>query len=474
MASPAGRWVLAASVLGSGMVALDATVVNIAMPAIARDLGGSMASLQWISAAYALTLAGFMLLGGALGDRYGQKRIFVIGVIWFAASSFLCGVAPDMKLLIVSRGVQGIGGALVAPGSLALIQSSFHPDDRGPAIGAWSGLGGLMAAIGPFLGGWLIQSASWRYIFYINLPIAAVSIALVTRHVVAAETPPARGRLDWRGLVLAVAGLGGFCYAFIEGPGLGFDAPVVLGSLAVSGVAWIVFVRVERRQPAPMVDLAIFRSRQFVSANVITFIVYAALSGTIFLLPIELQMVAGYSPLQAGMALLPITVLLLVLSPRAGRLLHDVGPRLPMTLGPLIAAVGLALFLRIQRGDYLVEVLPAVLVLGFGLALNVAPLTATVLAAAPTAQAGVASAINVAVARAAGLIAVAVLPAIAGIGGGAISPAEFAGGFRRGVVAAAILCAAGGVLAWLAIRRPSEAPRPHGKVHRSITSPPSR
>jgi EmrB/QacA subfamily drug resistance transporter len=481
--------VLAASVLGSGMVGLDATVVNIAMPTLARELGGSMAGLQWISAAYTLTLAGFMLLGGALGDRYGQKRIFIIGVVWFAASSLLCGIAPSIEMLIAGRAIQGIGGALVAPGSLALIQSSFHPDDRGQAIGAWSGLGGLATAIGPFVGGWLIQSVSWRFVFFINLPLAALSIVIVARHLPRAERPPIHGPLDWRGLVLAVVGLGGFCYGFIEGPGRGFGSPVVLGSFAASVVAWILFVHVERRHPAPMVDLGIFRSRLFVSANLITFVVYAALSGALFLLPMELQTVAGYTPLQAGMALLPITLLMLVLSPRAGRLSQEIGPRILMTVGPLVAGLGLALLWRIDTGGYVVEILPAVLVLGFGVSLNVAPLTATVMAAAPTSQAGLASAINVAVARAAGLIAVAVLPAIAGIGGGSITPAAFGAGFRRAIVASAILCAAGGVMAWLVIRRrPAQAnekegekldgaigrPRPHGPVHCAIESPPLR
>jgi EmrB/QacA subfamily drug resistance transporter len=452
--------VLLATVLGSGIAFLDTTVVNVALPTIGEDLGAGIASLQWIVNAYTLTLSGFLLLGGSLGDHYGRRRIFVLGVIWFAAASALCGIAPTDEALIAARALQGVGGALLTPGSLAILEASFRREDRGPAIGAWSGLGGVTAAIGPFLGGWLVQAASWRLIFFINLPLAAVVVWVSLRHVPETRDPGATGRLDWAGAALAAAGLAGIVYALTDGPARGWTSPVILAT-GLGGVAALAaFVAWERRSAAPMLPLDIFTSRQFTAANLVTFVVYGALGGSLFLMPIQLQRVLGYSPLASGVALIPITVVLLLLSARAGHLASRIGPRLPMTLGPLGVAAGFALFTRIGPGaSYLVDILPASFVYGLGLTLTVAPLTSTVLAAAPAEHAGIASAVNNDVARTAGLLAVAVLPVVAGISGaGALEPDRFAAGFGTAMVIAAVLCAVGGVLSWLTIRNPEPEP----------------
>jgi len=297
-------------------------------------------------------------------------------VVWFAAASLLCGLAPTDEALIAARALQGVGGALLTPGSLAIIEASFRREDRGAAIGAWSGLGGVTAAVGPFLGGWLVQAASWRLIFLINLPLAVVVVWVSLRHVPESRDPGATGRLDWPGAALAAVGLAGVVYALTDGPEKGWTAPLILASALVGVGSLVAFLLWERRTPAPMLPLDIFASRQFSAANAVTFVVYGALGGSLFLLPIQLQRVVGYSPLASGVALVPITVILLLLSARAGRLASRIGPRLPMTLGPLLVAAGLALFTRIGPGaSYLVDILPASLVYGFGLVLTVAPLT---------------------------------------------------------------------------------------------------
>jgi EmrB/QacA subfamily drug resistance transporter len=452
--------VLLATVLGSGIAFLDATVVNVALPTIGEELDAGIAGLQWVVNAYTLTLSGFLLLGGSLGDHYGRRRVFVVGVIWFAAASLLCGLAPGVEALIAARALQGIGGALLTPGSLAIIEASFRAEDRGPAIGAWSGLGGVTAAIGPFLGGWLVQAASWRWIFLINLPLAVVVVWVARRHVPESRDPNARGRLDYLGAALAAAGLGGVVYALTDGPALGWTSPRILLAGAVGVAALVAFVLWERRSRHPMLPLDIFASRQFTAANLVTFVVYGALGGSLFLMPIQLQRVVGFSPLAAGVALIPITVIMLLLSARAGRLSARIGPRLPMTLGPLLVAAGFVLYTRIGPGaDYLTDILPGMLVFGVGLTLTVAPLTATVLAAAPREHAGIASAVNNDVARAAGLLAVAVLPVAAGISGaGALDPGRFDDGFHTAVLIAAALCAVGGLVSWFAIRNPAPEP----------------
>ena len=451
---------LLATVLGSGIAFLDSTVVNVALPTIGEDLDAGISSLQWVVNAYTLTLAGFLLLGGSLGDHYGRRKVFVIGVVWFAAASLLCGLAPTDEALIAARALQGVGGALLTPGSLAIIEASFRREDRGAAIGAWSGLGGVTAAVGPFLGGWLVQAATWRLIFLINLPLAAVVVWVSLRHVPESRDPGATGRLDWPGAALAAVGLAGVVYALTDGPEKGWTTPLILGSALVGVGSLVAFLLWERGTAAPMLPLDIFASRQFSAANAVTFVVYGALGGSLFLLPIQLQRVVGYSPLASGVALVPITVVMLLLSARAGRLASRIGPRLPMTLGPLLVAAGLALMTRIGPGaSYLVDILPATLVFGFGLVLTVAPLTSTVLAAAPAEHAGIASAVNNDVARTAGLLAVAVLPVAAGISGAdALEPARFNAGFQTAMTLAAVLCAAGGVLSWLTIRNPEPEP----------------
>ena len=457
--SQPGRWVLFATVLGSAMASIDATVVGIALPAIGKDFHANLAALQWVVTAYTLTLAGLLLFAGALGDRYGRKLVFVIGVIWFALASLLCGIALNSAMLIAARALQGVGAALLTPGSLAIIEASFVPSDRGKAIGAWSGFAGVGSAIGPFIGGWLIQAVSWRLIFAINVPIAAVVIAVSLRHVPESRDTRATGRVDIAGGTLVTIGLIGLTYGLIEGPIRGWTNPLPLTAL-IGGVAVLaVFIWWERRAKAPVLPLSLFRSAQFSAANVATFVVYAALSGALFLLPIQLQQVSGYTALEAGISLLPVTAIMLALSARSGDLAARIGPRLQMTIGPLVLAAGLALFARIgHSGSYLTDVLPAVVVFGFGLAINVAPLTSTVLAAVPAEHAGAASAINNDVARAAGLIAVAVLPAAAGLSGASyLHPEAFSAGFHTASFMSAGICVIGAVIAGLTIRNPVAA-----------------
>lgn len=457
--SARGRWIIAAAVLGSGLAAIDATAVNVALPAIGRDLHTGLAGLQWTVTGYTLTLAGFLLLGGSLGDTFGRRRIFVLGVAWFAIASLLCGIAPNSGALIGARLLQGVGGALLTPGSLAILEAVFAADDRGAAIGAWSGLGGIATAIGPFAGGWLVKAVSWRLVFLINLPLAVAVIAIALRHVPENRDPESTGELDVLGAVLAALGLGGVTYALIEGPGRGWTSGVVIGAAVLGALASVTFLLHEKRVAAPMLPLGIFRSRTFSATNLVTFVLYAALGGVLFLLPVHLQTVAGYSPVTAGSALLPITVLMLVLSARSGRLAATIGPRPQMTVGPLLAAGGLVLMTRIDAsGSYLTEVLPAVVVLGLGLSCTVAPLTTTVLAAAPSRQAGIASAVNNDVARTAGLFAVAILPFLAGLGQSSyVEPAAFLHGFRHAVLIAAGLCVVGSIVALLALRQPVSA-----------------
>jgi EmrB/QacA subfamily drug resistance transporter len=458
--SSTGRWVLAATVLGSGIAALDATVVGIALPAIGRDFHATVASMQWVVDGYTLPLAGLLLLGGALGDIYGRRKVFVIGTVWFAVASLACGLAPDAGFLIGARALQGIGAALLTPGSLAILQASFAPDDRSRAIGAWSGLGGVATAIGPFLGGWLIGAVSWRLVFFINLPLAAAVVVISARHVPESRAPGPRQPLDPAGAATISLALAGLTYGLIAASADGWTSPAVLTSLFAGVALLAAFCIIELRSSHPMLPLTIFRSRQFSAANGVTFVVYGALGGALFLVPVVLQEVCGYSPLAAGAALLPLTVIMLAFSARSAALSARIGPRLQMTVGPLLIGAGMALFTLVHgNGDYLTQVLPAVLVLGLGLATNVAPLTATALSAAPAEHSGIASAVNNDVARTASLIAVAVLPALAGLTGDAyLHPAVLTHGFHTAVLIAAAAAAAGGLLAALTIRNPPRAP----------------
>lgn len=449
MGSARGRWLLLAAILGSGMAMLDATVVNVALPHIGKELGAGFSGLQWTLNGYTLTLAALILLGGSLGDRYGRRRVFVIGVAWFAFASLLCGLAWNIETLVAARALQGVGGALLTPGSLALISASFEARDRGAAVGAWSGLGGIAGAAGPLVGGWLVEQVSWRAVFLINLPLAAVVLWVAARHVPESRDAAAAGGLDLAGCALAAAGLAGITYGLISEKWFAAG----LGVLALCA-----FVLVERRRTHPLIPLELFASRVFVAANVVTLVVYAALGGVFFLLVLQLQVVAGFSPLRAGMALLPITALMLLLSARAGGLAQRIGPRLPMTIGPLVAAGGLLLTLRIgPHASYLRDVLPAVAVFGLGLSCMVAPLTATVLGAAPEHLAGTASGVNNAVARSAGLLAVAALPALVGLSGADYTePGVFGSGFRAAMVVCAALLASGAAVAAALVRTQQE------------------
>lgn len=455
LGSAAGRWVIAATALGSGLAFLDSTVVNVALPTIRRDLGGGLSVQQWVLDGYLLTLGSLLLLGGALGDRYGRRKIFLIGLAWFSIASLGCGLAPTSLALVVLRAVQGVGAALLVPGSLALINALVTPDDRGRAIGIWAGLSGVATAVGPLLGGWLTQSASWRWVFFINLPIAAAAGWATGRRLPESRGGSLSRRLDPVGAVLICLGLAAVIFTLIELPLMGWGAPLA-AVLAVGLVCLAGFFAWEARAPAPMLPLSLFGSRQFSGANLTTVAVYAALNGAMFLLALQLQQSMDYSPLAAGAAMLPITVLMLLLSPRAGALGQRIGARLPMAVGPVVAAVGLAMMVRVSPGaGYLSAVLPAVVVFGLGLSATVAPLTSAVLGAVGEERAGLASGINNAVARVAGLFAVALLPLLAGIntGGGPLGPE-----FGRAMLIAAAACALGGAVAALTI--PGRHPAP--------------
>jgi EmrB/QacA subfamily drug resistance transporter len=459
--SASGRWVLAVSVLGSGIAALDATVVNIALPTIGRDFRTGVAALQWVMNGYTLTLAAFLLIGGSLGDRFGRRKVYLIGTVWFALASAACGLAPNVVFLIITRVLQGVGAALLTPGSLAILEASFRPADRARAIGAWSGLGGIAVAAGPLVGGYLISAASWRWIFFINVPIAAMVIVLSARHLPESRSPDASGTTDYLGAAAVVVFLSGVTFAFIEAPALGWSSPAVL-IMALLGVAGlIVFLAWELHAASPMLPLSVFAQRQFASVNAVSFIVYAALTGATFLLPVVLQVVSGYSPLASGLALLPLTIIMLVLSGRSGQLAARIGPRLQLSAGPLVVGAGLALLTLVPSGSsYVLYVLPAVVVFGLGLAITVAPLSATAMSSAPADHAGIASAVNNDVARFGGLLAVAILPALAGITGSAyLHPDALAAGFRTAVLISGGLCAAGGLLAAVTITNPAREHR---------------
>jgi EmrB/QacA subfamily drug resistance transporter len=451
--APAGRWVLLATVLGSGMALLDGTIVNVALPALGRDLDADVAGLQWTVNGYTLTLAAFILMGGAAGDRFGRRRVFLIGVVGFAVASLLCGLAPNVPTLVGARALQGVAGALLTPGSLAILQATFSGPDRGRAIGAWSGLGGIAAAVGPFLGGWLVDVASWRWVFLINLPVALVVVLVTVRHVPESRDPEAEPGSDWWGAGLGVLFLSGVTFALVSWGERGAAAAPTWGAALVGVAAGVAFVRTEQRTAHPMLPLGVFASPLFRATNVVTFLVYAALGAVFFLLVLVLQTAAGFGPVLAGAALLPVTVLMLALSPRAGELAARIGPRLPMTVGPALSAGGTLLLLRVgEDTSYLTDVLPGVGLFGLGLSVTVAPLTTTVLAAAPDRHAGLASGVNNAVARTAGLLAVAALPVLAGLGAAYGDPAAEIDSFHRSLLICAGLLLAGSLVSALRVR----------------------
>jgi EmrB/QacA subfamily drug resistance transporter len=452
LASATGRWVLAVAVLGEVVTLLEATVVNVSLPAIGDDLGASFAGLQWILDGYVVTLAALILLGGSLGDRYGRRRVFELGIVVFTVASALCAAAPSVGLLIFARILQGIGGALLIPATLAIIDAVFHPDDRLRAIGAWAGLGAIAGAVGPPLGGYLTDAVSWRAVFLVNIPIGILVIAAARRHVPETRDPTITGGIDLGGASLAVLGIGSLCFALIQaaqGPTEAVVAAAVAGIVASAG-----FVLVERRSHHPMLPLEIFSSRQFASANLVALLTYAALGGVIFLFVAFLQATLGYSALQAGAATLPITFLLLVLSVPSGTLAQRIGPRIPLAAGALLTAIGLLLMSRIKAGDeYLTAVMPSLIVFGVGLAAVITPITATVLASVDPRHAGIASGVNNVLSRLGQLLAVAVLPLAAGLSGADFQNAvAMADGFPIAMRVAAGASFAAAILAWTAIR----------------------
>ncbi|WP_040785080.1 MFS transporter [Nocardia pneumoniae] len=448
--SGTGRWILLATILGSSVASLDATVVNIALPRIGESLGTDVAGLQWTLNGYTLTLASFILLGGSLGDKLGRRRVFVWGTVAFAISSVLCGGATSIEMLVAARILQGVAGAMLTPGSLALISSSIDQRDQGAAIGLWSGFGGVAGALGPFLGGWLIEIAGWRSIFFLNVPLAVVVVLVAVRHVPESRDPGAATELDLPGALVVALGLGALTLGLID------TIPLLIG---IGVVLLAVFVVIELRGDHPLVPPSLFRSRVFTAANLVTLAVYAALGGVFFLLVLELQLVAGYSPLMSGVATVPVTLIMLALSAPAGRWAQVHGPRMPMTAGPLLAAAGLVLLLRIGPDTtYLTDVLPGVFVFGLGLAVLVAPLTGAVLGAVPSSEAGIASGVNNAVARTAQLLAVAALPGLAGISGALGDPEAFDDGFATAMWLCVGLLVTGAALAAVLLRPERRAP----------------
>ena len=455
--TPTARGVVAAATLGSGLTLLDGTVVNVALRTMGDDLGASLEQLQWITNGYFLSLASLILLGGSLGDRLGRRRVFVIGTIWFALASLLCGVAPNAEVLIVARVLQGIGGALLTPGSLAMIQGAFRAEDRSRAIGAWSGLGGIAAALGPLVGGLLVDHASWRWIFLINLPLAVLTVWLAQTWVPETRDPRAHSRFDISGAALASVALAGTTWALTDAGG-----SATWWAAGIGVVAALAFVVVERRTREPMVPLGLFADRTFSAANAMTLLVYAALGAILFFLVLQLQTVGDYNALEAGLSTLPITVCMLFLAARGGALSERIGPRIPMTFGPIVMAAGTIWLLAV--GPDVVwwrDVLPGLTVFGLGLALMVAPLTATVLAAAPDEVTGIASGINNAVARAGSLLAVAALPMAVGLAGDDYrDPAVFDASYGQAMVVCAALLVVGGVVSWFAIPSRIRTPAP--------------
>jgi len=472
------RLTLVATILGSTVVFLDSTVVNVALPAISKDLDAGLAGQQWVVEAYMLTMVSLLLVGGSLGDQFGRRRVYVIGLVAFGATSALCAVAPTVEFLVGARALQGIAGALLVPGSLAIVAATFAGEARGRAVGTWTAWTGIATVLGPAGGGALIGLTSWRAIFWVNLPLIAATAMLTLRAVEESRDPDAFRGIDWSGIALSAAGLGGPVFALIEQPDHGWSDPLVWIPLAAGVLCFGLFVLREARARHPMMDLGLFRIRNFAVANLTTLSAYAGLIGGLFFVGLFLQQVAGYSPLEAGLATTPISVLLFVLSPRFGRVASGTGPRLPMSAGPIVGGIGLLLMLRVDAGaDYLVDVLPAILVFGLGLAATVAPLTATVLDSVEERHVGIASGINNGVSRVAGLLAIAVLGAVISARFAAIAGADVTGGpltanaadastsaFHLGILIAALLMIAGGIAAGLGIENPK----------RQVSSYPSR
>lgn len=470
--SPKGRVALVATVAASGMASLDATVVNVALPRIGREFDASVSALQWVLTGYLLALASLILLGGALGDRFGRRKVFVIGTVWFAAASLLCGAAPNIEVLVAARILQGVGGALLTPGSLAILQASFRQSDRAAAVGAWSGLGGMAGAIGPFVGGGLVDGPGWRWAFLINVPVAAIAIACAHAAVPESHDPHASRGLDTVGAALAVVALAASTWALTEAGPRGWTDTAVIGAATVAVGAMAAFAWRMLNTRDPLVPPALFRNRTFTVVNLATVLLYGALGVSFFLVAYELQVATGWSALQAGVALLPATALMLVLSAASGSLAQRIGPRLQLTVGPLLAGAGLLLLARIgPDASWAADVLPGGVVFGLGLVTFVAPLTATVMAAADPDHVSVASGVNNAIARAASLAALAVIPVISGLSV-ATGPAQVTHSYRLALVIAACVAAAAAPLAFIGLAPHARAPRTVRRVHCTVDGTP--
>ena len=457
-----GRGILLASIVGSGMAFLDGTVVNVALPALARGLDADLAGLQWTVDAYLLTLCAFLLTGGSLGDRLGRKPMFELGVVWFAGASLLCAVSPTVLALTLARALQGLGAALLVPLSLALVRAGIDEKDQGTALGVWTGLSGVTSAVGPLVGGWLVETVSWRAIFLLNLPLAAVALWAARRHLPAEPRTHEARALDVSGTIAGALAIGGLTFALIEGPAHGWNA-AALASAGLGGAALVAFLRFERR-PEAMMPLSLFRNPVFAATNGVTLLLYAALGCAIFLLMLQLQIGMGLAPVSAGLTLLPATVLMLVLSPLTGRWGKSHGGRWPMALGSIVAAGGFVGFLLLVPGAGWTATVPGSVLLGLGLALAVAPLTVTVLDSVGPERAGIASGVNNAVARVAGLLGVAAVPWAAGLSGlgRRLDPALLTRGFHRATLVCAGLCVAASVAAliWVPSGKPDPSSEP--------------
>jgi EmrB/QacA subfamily drug resistance transporter len=470
--SRSGRVALIATVAASAMASLDATVVNVALPDIGKEFGASVSTLQWVLTGYLIALASLILLGGALGDRFGRRKVFMIGTTWFAAASLLCGLAPNIEFLVVARVLQGVGGALLTPGSLAILQASFRESDRAAAVGAWSGLGGVAGAIGPFVGGGLVDGPGWRWAFLVNVPVAAAAIACARSAVPESRDSDTHHRLDLVGAALAVVGLASGTWAFTAAGDRGWSDLMVVGALVISLCAILGFVRRIMRARDPLVPPALFRNRTFTVLNLATVLLYGPLGASFFLIAYELQVAAGWSALQAGVALLPATVLMLTLSAQSGSLAQRIGPRLQLTVGPLVAGVGLLLLARIGSStSWVSDVLPGAVVFGLGLVTFVAPLTATIMAAADPDHVSIASAVNNAIARAAALATLALIPALSGLSM-ASGAQEVTHAFRLALVIVACIAAAAGPLVLIGLSRVARAEGTARRLHCAVDGPP--